>query len=879
MRPGSMRSSPDPVYKGQSEYIGKMKKMALKKLIREERGQVMILILILLVVGSLIIAPLLSYMGAGLIVGQAHHEMAADFYAADAGIEDGLWQIKYDHLTELFEDNIPPYEPYAYYDYNSTYYWKYNLEDIHGENVNDRQVEVTIENVWIPDINVPSPSEARDIIEPGKLIVVGGIIGSSLDPDDPENTWIYDYQIKIDYYKDEAADPPLEVEELGIWLPPGFTYVEESSSLEDDDQDPYYPSSVDINPYKGGEAVVWNYSPDILFTDLPGVSPGSEPMESIITLQLSGPKARSPEPVSWIVTDGVSDIPYTWDADTKVYEITSKAYRDEEEPANAVIDAHSVKSEIRKLAGAIGGDYYAIGNALMGGNPTYRDHLYEDTDATLLTSSDPEEGIPEDATIAAAYLYWTGWIDWHGYEYEAGESEFYDECTDLVNPPWNYSIDWQESGSYTAFYAYDRGGNGELTLSYDLELAKYQGETVTLSWRSWNYEYGRQDDDDCLQYAFRNSSGWSGWETAFCDDIGTSTRNYSFVIPEDYVTDNFRFRFRIQNYEDYHEYCYVDNVTVSAAGGEGLKYPSNPTAKNRRVLVEETARVNQVLFGTTGDNYIPVTADSYQTLQTTDLPGQTTYEGTWEYACFSDVTNFVIQLIIDGDIAPNGAGTYNLGHVVADNEEDPDFSFDFYDTANSTGYPLGTPATSHASRYNFCHAAWSLIIIYSSAETQGHQLYLYDIENPNFHIFEGWHNNPDFDGDGEDGGTISGFLVPDPIEGEVHSAKLTVFAGEGDAGISGDRIKVNNTSLSDGTGSGINNVWNSDSVGLGIQGIDIDTFYIPWGDPLSSGIIKPGDTWAQVDMPTESDGFTVVYIILSFRSEATSGGTITFLLR
>jgi len=34
-----------------------------------------------------------------------------------------------------------------------------------------------------------------------------------------------------------------------------------------------------------------------------------------------------------------------------------------------------------------------------------------------------------------------------------------------------------------------------------------------------------------------------------------------------------------------------------------------------------------------------------------------------------------------------------------------------------------------------------------------------------------------------------------------------------------------------------------------------------------------------VDLPTEDDGFNLVYIILSFRSEIITGGTINYLIR
>ncbi len=68
-----------------------------------EKGQALILVLILLLVGALIITPLLSYMGTGLKTGQVYEKKTDGLYAADAGVEDALWRIKYSEVpTELY---------------------------------------------------------------------------------------------------------------------------------------------------------------------------------------------------------------------------------------------------------------------------------------------------------------------------------------------------------------------------------------------------------------------------------------------------------------------------------------------------------------------------------------------------------------------------------------------------------------------------------------------------------------------------------------------------------------------------------------------------------------------------------------------------------
>ena len=103
---------------------------------------------------------------------------------------------------------------------------------------------------------------------------------------------------------------------------------------------------------------------------------------------------------------------------------------------------------------------------------------------------------------------------------------------------------------------------------------------------------------------------------------------------------------------------------------------------------------------------------------------------------------------------------------------------------------------------------------------------------------------------------------------------MTYFVGEGDEHYTGDYIKVNGTNLSDATNPA-NNVFNSYSNALdnpSINGIDIDTFDM-------SAYVDPGDISADVTLGSNLEIYNLVYLILSFRSEITTGGTITYLVR
>jgi len=69
-------------------------KIAVKRILRDETGAALTIALIVLLIGGLISAPLLSYMGTGLIAGEVYEERTAELYAVDAGVEDAVWKIQ-----------------------------------------------------------------------------------------------------------------------------------------------------------------------------------------------------------------------------------------------------------------------------------------------------------------------------------------------------------------------------------------------------------------------------------------------------------------------------------------------------------------------------------------------------------------------------------------------------------------------------------------------------------------------------------------------------------------------------------------------------------------------------------------------------------------
>jgi hypothetical protein len=782
-----------------------VKGKASKKPVKGEKGQALMIVLVMMLFGSLIIAPVLSYMGSGLRVGQdVYEERMYLLYSADSGVENAIWQVNNKQLnSDLFGYDDPDYDQYAYSDclHDPPYEWDYDLPlDAEGNEVNNKDVKITLENVWIPkDIAAPSPDKARLIVEgtadnPPKLMIVGGLSGTSATQ----------YQIGIIYYYGIEGPSALQVQKVGIWLPTGFHYAGNCSLANDTDTAPYAAPDVDEH-YKSGEAVVWDFG-SLALNTFPGSGSTGSPMVKSFTFQFSGPPQQFPAAaISWINTNGVSGIDYAWDADVQVYKILSTAGVAEEK--ETTVEAYAAKIEVRKLGAEVSGDYVATGNTLMLPDLTssgLRSRLLKESSATIASGSG-ENQIPANATMEAAYLYWSGFID-HYYWY-------------------------------------------------------------------WHTKQGQEDP---------YGTGWY-----FSSD--------------------------------------TDNLT-------GQVYD----ASNLPQIIANT-KINTVSFGANGVMQ-DVTANHWQVcLKTNDSPN------CWYYCCLYDATDLIQGLIDSKVLGASGSGTYTLGHVDGVVNQTPprditvdfprtpndpssihdnQYSFKLYDssgnpTSEYTGYPLGTPATklpgsgsyepnkqipntgNTQNRYNASYAGWSLVIIYSSPDTQGHQLYLYDIKNPNFTFVEGFGDNPnpDFDGDGQPGGKISGFLVPPQIAGETNAAKLTCFVGEGDEGNTGDYIEVKGPNSSwrklwDGISTTSNtkanptNIWNSRSRVLGtVSGVDIDTpgvdptanppQYITW----SSNVLRSGDTLAEINLPSPGDGFTLIYVILSFRSEVTSGGTLSYLVR
>ena len=112
-----------------------IKKIA-SKLIRDEQGYALIVVLVLTLVGGLLISPLLYYTGTGIKAGQEVYEEGMYLlYGADSGVEHALWTIENDGLPAwmdtTWDDAVFDHDPYTY----ST------------SPINDNSINVEIQNI------------------------------------------------------------------------------------------------------------------------------------------------------------------------------------------------------------------------------------------------------------------------------------------------------------------------------------------------------------------------------------------------------------------------------------------------------------------------------------------------------------------------------------------------------------------------------------------------------------------------------------------------------------------------------------------------------------------------------------------------------------
>jgi Tfp pilus assembly protein PilX len=428
-----------------------------------EKGQAFLLVLIFLLVGTLIITSTLAFIGASIKTNGPYISNTNDLYAAEAGLQDGENNVVYQTdsgLGTLVTPVAPNASDYNQYDYNH-YGWSYVLPN----NVNNDPVNVTLKNTWVPLIDdnnptwiptvsqpnppdqnpQPSQSTASNIINNTNL-VVSGLASVAAES----------YTVTITYL---GGSVPLPVISIGVWFPQGYTYNAGTSNLEN-----IYSTEQAVRSV-GNEAVIWSFPANTTFSSLE-TSLGQTSTNSITITFTYSPAAslitNIPDALAWVncgnnTGNTVFPYDYTWDADIRVYDITSVG-------GHTQVEASVPTSGVRAIGAAMPGDYVATGGSL-------RDNVdsngYRET--PLASSSSTVSSIPTNSSIEAAYLYWSGWVTGSSNPNGTGVTDFDNTATFSVgssgtlnetvltaNPP-APDILW--------YYPVRSGRNGTITIS------------------------------------------------------------------------------------------------------------------------------------------------------------------------------------------------------------------------------------------------------------------------------------------------------------------------------------------------------------------------------------------------------------------------------
>ncbi len=206
------------------------------------------------------------------------------------------------------------------------------------------------------------------------------------------------------------------------------------------------------------------------------------------------------------------------------------------------------------------GLYYAYSSD--GGNnwsSDYQAFMGWDLPSTFSTTI-PAQYLTSDFRLRF-YLVYFGSSDEYLYldDITYSEAIFSDNCSSLDG--WDNGSRWiPSSGEFRG----QGGGDtavSTVTMTSSLDLDAYQGQTVRVYW------HGREsgsESGDWLNYAFSGNGGtdWSQNYQSFNGDTGSTGQTFSYTVPAQYVTGQFKMRFYWQaNYSN--DYVYLDDIMVA----------------------------------------------------------------------------------------------------------------------------------------------------------------------------------------------------------------------------------------------------------------------------------------------------------------------------
>lgn len=247
-------------------------------MIKGETGQALSTVLVILLFGGLLVIPSLGFVSTNLIASRHAEEGTLVLYAADSGVEHGLWRVMYDPVVQTMKDDDPPIE--------------YNLD----ERINNKLVAVSIDKRWLLE-GLESPHQGT--VPHSEWAVIGRVKAPGI------------YEVIITF----TGEGNKKLERIGVWLPIPFAYVLGSSSG-------ITTMNPNIETKHGGTVLTWNWDP------------GKGPQFKVPQGQTQVTKSQifnfTPTDTvlqgdfAWIRFQSM-DIFLSWDGEIMTFEVVSKA--------------------------------------------------------------------------------------------------------------------------------------------------------------------------------------------------------------------------------------------------------------------------------------------------------------------------------------------------------------------------------------------------------------------------------------------------------------------------------------------------------------------------------------------------------------------------
>jgi hypothetical protein len=349
-------------------------KRTAKHLLRGESGfSTLVTVLVIMALGAIVITPVLAFVVTGQRAGATHKETTHRYYAADTGIQDGMWKVS--------SGDLPPWMKLDWdesvYSHATDDDTLYQLPD----QINGNDVTVRIQAMWLLE-GLEDPSVQQERTPDPDLVTVSNIIGAG--------------QLQIVIVCTSPTTTSLN--RIGVWIPQGFGYTVGSSTLEELAESNPAHCHPTISEWRNGHTVVFDYGTAVGFEDFPGVT-GNR-------MVLSFDYAPGPGMTtswSWCRTTG-TDPKLAWSDDIKLYQVESTATNPDTGQSTSVI-SHTMTNESIGTYLAYYGDYTVTGNALLrdyDGETRYRERLYKETPGEVSV-------IPTSGDAKRILLYWSGW--------------------------------------------------------------------------------------------------------------------------------------------------------------------------------------------------------------------------------------------------------------------------------------------------------------------------------------------------------------------------------------------------------------------------------------------------------------------------------------